>query len=111
MSEKNYMKLSGNFYFDPVKKHILKKSAGGFSFVMHDRRRGHRPVSKDRRAKFDAMPIHLKPIAQGLFWDAENKDVYKKIGGNFVLFSKDRRKSHGDSPTGAERRHHQAHKA
>lgn len=104
MSEKNYMKLTGNYYFDPVKKHILKKQASGFVFVMHDRRRSHRPVSKDRRAKFEAMPIHLKPMAQGLFWDSENKDVYKKIGGNFVLYSKDRRKAHGPSPTGNDRR-------
>jgi len=106
MSEKNYIKLSGSFYFDPLKRHILKKQGNGFVFVMHDRRRAHRPVVKDRRAKFEAMPIHLKPITQGLFWDAENKDVYKKIGGNFVLFSKDRRKTHGQGPGGAERRAH-----
>lgn len=108
MSEKNYLKLSGNFYFDPVKKHILKKQGVSFAFVMHDRRRGHRPVAKDRRARFDAMPIHLKPITHGLYWDSGNKDVYKKIGGNFVLYSKDRRKAHGPSPTGADRRksHH-----
>ena len=106
MSEKNYIKLSGTFFFDPIKKAILKKQGGGFAFVMHDRRRNHRPVTKDRRAKFEAMPIHLKPIAQGLFWDAENKDVYKKINGNFVLFSKDRRKTKGQAPGGAERRAH-----
>ena len=104
MSEKNYIKLSGSFYFDPIKKHILKKQGVGFTFVMHDRRRMHKPVSKDRRSKFEAMPIHLKPVDHGLFWDAENKDVYKKINGNFVLYSKDRRKTHGPSPTGAERR-------
>ncbi len=104
MSEKDYIKLTGNFYFDPVKKHILRKLGSAFSFVRHDRRFSHRPVSKDRRDKFDAMPIHLKPIAQGLFWDAEAKNVYKQIKGNFVLYSKDRRKSPGPSPTGAERR-------
>ncbi len=104
MSEKNYIKLSGNFYFDPVKKHILKKQGSSFAFVRHDRRFSHRPVAKDRRYKFDAMPIHLKPIAQGLFWDAENKHVYKKINENYVLYSKDRRKAPGASPTGAERR-------
>jgi hypothetical protein len=104
MSEKNYLKLTGNFYFDPVHKHILKKQGATYIFVLHDRRRAQKPVSKDRRARFDAMPIHLKPIAQGLFWDAESKNVYKKIGGNFVLYSKDRRKSHGPSPTGSDRR-------
>ncbi len=104
MSEKNYMKLSGNFYFDPVKKHILRKQGATFTFVRHDRRFDQRPVGKDRRARFDAMPIHLKPIAQGLFWDAEGKNVYKKIGGNFVLYSKDRRKVPGSNPAGTERR-------
>ncbi len=104
MSEKDYIKLSGNFYFDPIKRHILKKQGQNFSFVRHDRRFTHRPVTKDRRYKLDAMPIHLKPITQGLFWDAEGKNVYKKIGGNFVLYSKDRRKAFGASPTGAERR-------
>ncbi len=109
MSEKTYVKLSGSFYFDPVKRHILKKQGAGFVFIMQDRRRNHRPVTKDRRAKFEAMPIHLKPIAQGLFWDVENKAVYKKIGGNFVLFSKDRRKTHGQNPGGGERRSHHHH--
>src|SRR5579872_5152775 len=104
MAEKDYLKLTGNYYFDPVKKTILKKQGGSFSFVLHDRRRGHRPVSQDRRSRMEAMPIHLKPMAQNLFWDAEGKNVYKKIGGNYVLYSRDRRKSGGDSPTGKDRR-------
>ena len=104
MAEKDYMKLTGNYYFDPVKKTILKKQGGSFTFVLHDRRRGHRPVSKDRRSRMESMPIHLKPMTQSLFWDAEGKNVYKKIGGNYVLYSKDRRKSGGASPTGNDRR-------
>ena len=104
MAEKDYLKLTGNYFFDPIKKHIMKKTGAIFSFVMHDRRRGHKPVSNDRRSRREALPIHLKPIARGLYWDAEGKDVYRKVGDNFVLFSKDRRKAHGASPTGAERR-------
>lgn len=104
MSEKSYIKLSANFYFDPIKKHILKKQGESFTFVRHDRRFSQRPVVKDRRARFEALPVHLKPIAQGLFWDPEGKNVYKKIGGNFVLYSRDRRKVPGESPTGNERR-------
>jgi hypothetical protein len=108
MSEINYIKLTGAYYFDPVKKHILKKQGSSFTFVMHDRRIIHRPVARDRRSRLEAIPIHLKPIIQGLYWDAENKHVYKKIGGNFVLYSKDRRRIHGPSPTGSDRRkaHH-----
>src|ERR1035441_962280 len=104
MAESQYMKLTGSYYFDPVKKHILKKQGGKFSFVLHDRRRAHRPVSKDRRSKFESMPIHLQPITHGLYWDSGNKDVYRKMGNNFVLYSKDRRKVHGPSPTGQDRR-------
>jgi len=108
MSEKNYLKLTGNYYFDPIKKLILKKQGSTYSFVLHDRRRANKPVSQDRRGRREAMPIHLKPMTHGLFWDAEGKDVYRKVGDNFVLFSKDRRKAHGPSPTGSDRRqrHH-----
>jgi hypothetical protein len=102
LSEKNYLKLTGNYFFDPVKKQILKKQGSGYVFVLHDRRRSHRPVSQDRRARLEAIPVHLKPIAQNLFWDAEGKYIYKKINGNFVLYSKDRRKEH--QPPAVERR-------
>ncbi len=102
MSEKQYLKLSGSFYFDPIKKQILKKQGGSFSLVLNDRRRSQKPVTQDRRARFEAMPIHLTPIAQNLFWDSNSKDVYKKIGGNFVLYSKDRRKAH--KPVDQDRR-------
>lgn len=91
MSEDKYIKLTGNFYFDPVQKTILKKVGAKYAFVLHDRRRSNRPVVKDRRAKFEAMPVHLKPIAQGLFWNPESKEVFRKIGNNYVLYSRDRR--------------------
>lgn len=111
LSEKNYIKLTGNFYFDPLKKNILKKQGSSYIFVLNDRRRNEKPVSKDRRkGAAETVPVHLKPIIQGLYWDAANKQVYKKLGGNFVLFSKDRRKAHGPSPTGHERRTGHSHK-
>lgn len=104
MAEEKFIRLSGNYFFDPIKREILKKQGAGYVFVRHDRRLSNRPVAKDRRDRFEAMPIHLKPITHGLFWDAEGKNVYKKIGGNFVLYSRDRRKAAGASPTGQERR-------
>ena len=104
MAEEQYIKLTGNFYFDPVKKHIMKKAGSVYSFVLHDRRRSNRPVTKDRRAKFEAMPVHLKPIAQGLFWDPESKEVYRKINNNYVLYSKDRRAGRAPKPSDKERR-------
>jgi hypothetical protein len=104
MAENQYIKLTGNFYFDPVNRYILKKQGTAFIFVRHDRRNFHKPVGKDRRGKFDFIPIHLKPIAQGLLWDAESKNVYKVIRGNYVLYSRDRRKMPGNNPVGHERR-------
>jgi hypothetical protein len=104
MAESKYIKLSGNYYFDPVNRHILKKQGAGYSFVRHDRRLGNKPVVKDRRDKFEAMPVEMRPITHGLYWDPEGKNVYRKIGNNFVLYSKDRRKTSGQSPTGADRR-------
>lgn len=104
MPESSYIKLTGNFYFDPIKKHILKKQGGQFTFVLHDRRRSNQPVAKDRRSKFESMPIHLKPITHGLYWDADSKDVYRKIGNNFVLYSKDRRKGQSPHPANEDRR-------
>ena len=93
MAENPYVKLSGNYYFDPVHHHILKKQGNTFTFVRHDRRLFPKPVPQDRRSRREAMPIQLKPIGQGLFWDAEAKNVYRNVGGNFVLYSKDRRRS------------------
>ena len=104
MAEEKFIKLTGNFYFDPAQKAILRRTGDRYSFVLHDRRRVNRPVVKDRRAKFDAMPVHLKPIAQGLFWNAETKEVFRKIGNNYVLYSKDRRSGRAPGHGGQERR-------
>lgn len=104
MSEDKYIKLQGNFYFDPVQKTILKKQGTKYIFVLHDRRRVNLPVVKDRRAKFEEMPVHLKPIANNLFWNADTKQVFKKIGNNFVLYSKDRRQGRAPKTHDKERR-------
>ncbi|HVZ81119.1 MAG TPA: hypothetical protein VHE12_10065 [bacterium] len=104
MSAEKYIKLQGNFYFDPVQKTIMRKQGDQFILVLHDRRRVNRPVVKDRRAKFDELPVHLKPIAKGLFFNPETKEVFRKIGNNYVLYSKDRRSGRGGGPAGQERR-------
>ncbi len=104
MTESRYLKLTGNYYFDPIRKEILKKQGTAFTLVLHDRRRFNQPVGKDRRSRFESLPIHLKPMSQGLFWDEENQNVYRNIRGNFVLYSRDRRKVLSGSPTGQNRR-------
>lgn len=104
MGEDKYIKLTGNFFFDPVQKTIMKKQGDKFTFVLHDRRRVNRPVVKDRRAKFDELPVHLKPIAKGLFWNPESKEVFRRIGNNYVLYSKDRRSGRAPQTHEKERR-------
>ncbi len=104
MADSRYLKLTGNYYFDPIRKEILKKQGGQFALVLHDRRRFNQPVVKDRRSRYESLPIHLKPMARGLFWDEENMNVYRKIKDNFVLYSRDRRKALSSSPIGLNRR-------
>ena len=104
MSEKNYIKLTGSYVFDPATKRILKKQGDGYVVVLHDRRKSQKPVARDRRYKPEAASIHLKPISHFLYWDSAGKDVYKKIGGNFVLYSRDRRKAPVAKRPGLDRR-------
>ena len=92
MGETDYVKLTGNFYFDPAKKIILKKVGGSYSVVLHDRRRLHKPVAMDRRKKEEKQPTDLKPLGKGLYWDSKSKDLFRKAGETLVLFTKDRRK-------------------
>lgn len=93
MAESNYVKLTGNYYFDPVQKVIFKKLGDRFTVVLHDRRRHNRPVGLDRRQKPDEPPADMKPIGKGLYWDKNSKDVYRKVEGKMVLYTKDRRKT------------------
>ncbi len=92
MGESDYVKLTGNFYFDPAKKIILKKVGGSFSVVLHDRRRSNKSVAVDRRKREEMQPADLKPLGKGLYWDAKSKDLFRKAGEKWVLFTKDRRK-------------------
>ncbi len=93
MSEANYTQLTGNYYFDPVKKIILKKLGDKYTVVLHDRRRMNRFVGKDRRKKEEEQPTNLKPLGKGLYWDEKSKDLFRKAGDKWVLFTKDRRKT------------------
>lgn len=104
MSEDKYIKLQGSFYFDPAQRTILRKQGGQFIHVMHDRRRVNLPVTKDRRAKFEEIPVQLKPIAKGLFFNPATKEVFRRIGNNYVLYSKDRRQGRAPKTHDKERR-------
>ncbi len=104
MAEPKYVHLTGDYYFDPHSRHILRKMGGRWVFIRHDRRSGQKPVGRDRRSRMEQLPVELKPISMGLYWDEKHKMVYKKVRDNFVLYSKDRRRKPGSSPTGKERR-------
>lgn len=104
MAEDKYIKLQGNFYFDPVKKTILRKVGAKFSFLLHDRRRINIPVVKDRRAKFEEIPVQLQPITKGLFFNPATKEVFRKIGNSYVLYSRDRRQGRAPKNHDQERR-------
>jgi hypothetical protein len=104
MGESSYIKLTGNFYFDPAARAILKKQGERYVHVQHDRRRVNKPVLVDRRKKADGAPAGMKDLGNGLFWDAKNKGIYRMAGGKLSLYSKDRRKGPGPIPGGVERR-------
>jgi hypothetical protein len=104
MEETKYVKLTGNYFFDPVQKIILKKQGGRYITVLHDRRRSSRPVPLDRRKKEQLLPGEMKQLGQGLYWDLKSKDIYRKAGGKLVLFTRDRRKNRGPQPVEKDRR-------
>ena len=94
---KRLVRLKVGYFFDPVTREILRKVGSQFVFVRHDRRRTHREGGPTET-------VRLKPILGGLFWDADMLAVYQFRNGHYVLYSRDRRKAHGKSPTGKERR-------
>jgi hypothetical protein len=104
MGVSDYIKLTGNFFFDPATKAILKKQGERYVHVQHDRRRVNKPVAVDRRKKAGEAPAGMKDLGNGLFWDAKNLGIYRMAGGKFSLYSKDRRKGAGPIPGGVERR-------
>jgi hypothetical protein len=85
------------YYFDPVTREVLRKVGSQYVFVRHDRRRTNRSGN-------DTQVVKLKPIQGGLYWDSVAVAIYQFRNGQYVLYSKDRRKAHGQSPTGKDRR-------
>ena len=104
MLETRYLKLTRNYYFDRLKKQVQKRNGKSILKILPDRRNSTRFVAKDRRDKMGDEASSLKSISQVLFWDSAKMEIYRKVGINYVLYSKDRRKFPGYSPTGLERR-------
>ncbi len=95
------IKLKPGIFFDPVTREILRKVGSQYVFLRHDRRRLKRA---DKLSPAQAETGKLRLIQGGLFWDPEGMRVYQFRAGNYVLYSRDRRKGAGKSPTGKERR-------
>lgn len=95
---KRLVRLKVGIYFDPVTREILRKVGSQYVFIRHDRRR----TGKLTREQAESGQLRL--IAGGLFWDEKHNAVYQFRNGHYVLYSKDRRKAQGQSPTGKERR-------
>jgi hypothetical protein len=94
---KRLVPLKVGYFFDPVTREILRKVGSKYVFVRHDRRR-------TARSGKDTQTVRLKPIQGGLYWDAVAVAIYQFRDGHYVLYSKERRKVPGSSPTGKDRR-------
>ena len=95
MEVKRLKKLGAGYFWDPIKKQVVKKVGSVFQFVRHDRRGAARGAGVQRR---------FKSVTGGLLWDLVENKLYRKQGEHYILYSPDRRKKRGRSPSGAERR-------
>jgi hypothetical protein len=96
---KRLVRLKVGYYFDPLTREILRRVGSQYVFVRHDRRR------IQRMSPAVAETGRMRLIQGGLFWDPTENAVYQFRSGNYVLYSRDRRKGGtGKNPAGNERR-------
>ncbi len=96
-----YIHIKENLYFDTKDRVIVKNMGNRYVFVSHDRRRTSIPVEQEKR-KDENVLKNLLLISKELLFDPKTKCVYKKMGSNLVLYSRDRRKV--SKPVKTERR-------
>jgi hypothetical protein len=104
-----YIPLGGILYFDTKDRTILRKNGERFVFMRHDRRNAQAAVQAQWPVKYERRNSvkearRYKSIGGGLYWSEELGGVFKKSGENFLLYSRNRRKSAGAPPDGVERR-------
>ena len=99
-----YLHLSGFYYFDTNTRDIVKQQGGKYVFLKHDQRQSEMPVMRERRKVAYTPPVQLQPIGKDLYWDQDNKCVYRRTGNNFVLYSRDRRKRQALMQKSADKR-------
>ncbi len=98
---KRYIHIRENLYFDTKDRVIVKNMGNRYVFVSHDRRRTSIPVEQEKRKDAKVLK-NLILISKGMLFDPKTKCVYKKIGNNLVLYSRDRRKE--SKPVKVDRR-------
>lgn len=86
-----YVHLQENLYYDSKDKVIVRNMGNRYVFVRHDRRMRSDTVKDEKRAEARAV-INLKLITGNLYFDCKTLQLYKRVSGNMVLYSKDRRK-------------------
>lgn len=73
-------------------------------FMSFDFRNRSRVNPPPQNKKNPAGPKDLQSTGAGLFWSEMDNALYRAMGEKYILYSRDRRKKSGVSPTGLERR-------
>jgi hypothetical protein len=87
-----YKHLKGHLYYDNQEKVIVQNMGNRYVFVRHDRRGTGKAVDGVKRREDDRTPKGYLLVSASLYFDTVTHQLYKKIGPNFVLYTKDRRK-------------------
>lgn len=97
MTEERYMHLKGNIYYDTKDKVIVQSLGNRFVFLRHDRRSKAAQVKEGKRDE-DKLTKGFILVQGTLFFDTNTRQLYRKLGKNMVLYTKDRRKTTGKVP-------------
>jgi hypothetical protein len=92
MAEERYMYLKGNIYYDTKDKVIVQHLGNRYVFIRHDRRTKAAPVTEGKREE-DRITKGFIQVQGTLYFDKNTRQLYKKLGKNMVLYTKDRRKA------------------
>jgi hypothetical protein len=103
MAEERYMHLKGNIYYDTKDKVIVQSLGNRFVFLRHDRRSKPSSVAQGKREE-DKLTKGFIQVQGTLYFDKNTRQLYKKLGKNMVLYTKDRRKTTGKVPVDRRKR-------
>jgi hypothetical protein len=81
--------LSGDFYYDPKEKLILKKEGSQFKLLDHERKRVNGTAAQ---VKNDALEQGYKAVSGGFYWNEKTRQLYVRQGERYVLYALDRRR-------------------